>query len=165
MPHILNLGTVWRCVIIFMLWLCPPQYFQRRKQVENQKHVIITWHVIVYVAGTVVMLAFHVQKVPEKTFHYSHQWYGQRDTGPSKVYLDKWRYFINLTHVDDSGLDEHGLISIKGRYSSPYLIALRLKCTSTAPYIFMELCMIKLRTHLLVGLTSTHAIWVCTFYS
>jgi hypothetical protein len=33
------------------------------------------------------------------------------------VYHDKRRYFINLTHVDDPGLDEHGLISIKGRYS------------------------------------------------
>jgi len=50
----------------------PPQYFQRRKQVENQKHVIITWHVIVCVAGTIIMLAFHVQKVPEKTFQYSY---------------------------------------------------------------------------------------------
>ena len=133
----------------------PPQYFHRRKQVENQKHEIITWRVIVYVAGTVIMLAFHVQKVPEKTFQYSHQWYGQRDTGPSKVYHDKMRYFINLTHVDDSGQDEHGLISIKGRCSSPYLIILRLKCTSTPPYIFMELCLFQLRTQLLIGLTST----------
>jgi len=72
----------------------PPQYFQRRKQVENQKHVIITWHVIVYVAGAIIVLAFHVQKVPEKTLQYSHQWYYQRDTGLSKVYHDKRRYFI-----------------------------------------------------------------------
>ena len=143
----------------------PPQYFQRRKQVENQKHVIVTWRVIVHVAGAIIVLAFLVQKVPEKNIHYTHQCYDQRDTGPSKVYHDKRRYFIKLRHVDDSGLDEHGLISIKGRYSFSYLIALRLKCTSTPSYIFTELCLIKLRTRLLIGLTSTHAMWVCTFVS
>jgi len=46
----------------------PPQFFQRRKQVDKQKHVIITWCVIVYVAGAIIVLAFHVQKAPEKTF-------------------------------------------------------------------------------------------------
>ena len=65
MPHILNLGTIWsdylHALILSLGKL--PQYVQSRKQVENQKHVIISWHVIVYVAGTIFMRVFHVQKV------------------------------------------------------------------------------------------------------
>jgi hypothetical protein len=41
-----------------------PQYFQKSTQVENQKHVIITWCVTVYVAGTSIVVTFHFQKWP-----------------------------------------------------------------------------------------------------